>query len=242
MDRAVDTPLARQGTAISLTSSKLIVVPDLEKMDSEHSKVGEIKGKGPSPTLPHQTIELRFGEELKEKLLGELFSAASRDETKSQDPMSLDIRKGMQAIIENVELYMQHVLSHINAECLGEMDILEFVDDAIAIMKRLRTPADQFGFTPMVDKNTHIDCLAYNMLVDRTSQQRQLPTQSDSHWRNYIRGMCDAIFGIWSVPKKARYHPEVSSLCIESFLCSVNLGPRAPMDAIPRLEINLFDA
>src|SRR2546423_6150891 len=242
MDRAVETPLGIQGTVISLTSSnlKLIVVPDSEEM--EHSEVGEINETCPSLTLPHQTIEFRFGKELKERLLGELFSAARRDDMVGEDPILLDIRKGKLAIIENLELYMQHVLSHIKSECLRETDVLEFADDAIAITNRLRTPFVQFGLPPTVDKNTLIDCLAYNMLVDRTSQQRQLPTQFDPHWHSYIRGMCDAIFGIWSAPKKGRYHPEVATLCIESFICSVNLEPRAPMDAIPPLEINLFDA
>lgn len=139
MNGTVETPSAIQSTAISLASSKLIVVPDSGEVYSEHS---------PSLDLPHHTVELRFGEGLTGKLLDELFCAARRDEMGRQDPISVDIQKGKLGIIKNLELYMQHVLSYVKSECWREVDIIEFANDAIAIKERLQLPFCQLRITP----------------------------------------------------------------------------------------------
>ena len=138
---------------------------------------------------------------------------------------------------------MQYVfLQKIKNHTVVAEDLIDFINEAILLIHRLRTPFFQFRLSPPVDKFTLIDCLGRAMFMSRRSQACNLPTPSEPHWHDYVRGLCDALFGLWSVPISGIYHSERTGMCIESFLGSVNLEPRGLADNIPSLEKDIFVA
>ena len=149
-----------------------------------------------------------------------------------------DIKEEQKKLILNIELYMKHVFNDISVE---SKEIECFVNDVINLIHILREP---IHMDSNLRRDQLIDELGKFLIKSRKPSCSHLPQLSNPRWQQYIRGLIDAIFGLWSDPGQGLYHldnTDSSRFCIESFLLTATLERRSPSDA-SYIDPTMFDA